>query len=478
MARRFTEAGLPSLCVSAETDSGDRQEAIEALRAGRVRALFAVDLFNEGIDLPEVDTLLFLRPTESALVFIQQLGRGLRRYEGKDCVTVLDFIGQAHRRFRFDLRYRAVTGATRTETEKQVSLGFPFLPAGCSMQLDRVATGIVLDNLKNAIPSRRKAMVRELRALVESRSGAARRRPSLADFLEETGLEPEDVYRSGSWSALQREAGLIVPAAGPHEQLIGERLARILHVDDPLRLAAYRRLAASPAVDTLVDADRRLITGFHFGVMPSKIAQASLADSAALLHLHPALVEELAELLHLLEERSEHLTYPLELNSAEELSPQVPLSVHARHTIDDILSAFGIIDIGRTAWTQTGVMRDQRTNSDLFFVTLEKAEREYSPSTLYKDYAISPTLFHWESQSTTSQRSPTGQRYIQQRDRGSNILLFVRQRRKQDGRTVPYTFLGPADYVSHQGDRPISFVWKLRTAMPADFFRQAKVATA
>ncbi len=478
MARRFTDAGLPSLCVSAETDSGARQEAIEALRAGRVRALFAVDLFNEGIDLPEVDTLLFLRPTESALVFLQQLGRGLRRYEGKDCVTVLDFIGQAHRRFRFDLRYRAVTGATRTEVEKQVSLGFPFLPAGCSMQLDRVATSIVLDNLRSAIPSRRPAMVRELKALVESRSGAAGGRPTLAEFLQETGLELEDVYRSGCWSALQREAGLSVATAGPHERAIGERFAGILHVDDPLRLAAYRRLATSPTVDTLTDADRRLVTGFHFAVMPSTIAPDSLAESAALLHAHPALAEELAELLDVLEERSEHLTFPLELRVAGGPSRQVPLSVHARHTINDILSAFGIIDIGRSAWTQTGVMRDERTNSDLFFVTLEKAEREYSPSTLYKDYAISPTLFHWESQSTTSQRSPTGQRYIRQRERGGNILLFVRQRKKQDGRTMPYTCLGPADYLSHEGDRPISFVWKLRTAMPADFFRQAKVATA
>ena len=170
MARKFTAAGLPSLAVSANTDSDDRKQALLDLRAGRIRALFAVDLFNEGVDLPEVDTLLFLRPTESALVFLQQLGRGLRRFEGKDCVTVLDFIGQAHRQFRFDLRYRAVTGATRTEVEKQIEQGFPFLPAGCSMQLDRVATDIVLKNIRSAIPSRRPAMERELRVLLASES--------------------------------------------------------------------------------------------------------------------------------------------------------------------------------------------------------------------------------------------------------------------------------------------------------------------
>jgi hypothetical protein len=245
-------------------------------------------------------------------------------------------------------------------------------------------------------------------------------------------------------------------------------------VDDPVRLAAYGRLAASSSLDGLPDADRRLMTGFHFAAFPLKIALKTLTESAALLHAHPAIVEELRELIPLLEARSEHLTYPLDF---AESSLPVPLSVHARHTVDDVLTAFGILDLNKTVWKQTGTIRDEPTNSDLFFVTLEKSEREYSPSTLYKDYAISPTLFHWESQSTTTQQSKTGQRYIHHRNRGGNILLFVRPRKKQDGRTMPYTFLGAADYVSHKGDRPISFVWKLRKPMPADFFRQAKVAS-
>jgi hypothetical protein len=187
-------------------------------------------------------------------------------------VTVLDFIGQSHRQFRFDLRYRAVTGTTRTDVEKQVQLGFPFLPAGCSMQLDRVATKIVLDNLKSALPSRRPAMVRELKTLADAQQADAGYRITLAEFLRETGLEIDDVYRSGCWSGLQREAGLTVPAPGPHEDLLGGRLSGILHVDDPLRLAAYHRLLglAESAVNNagLTDAERRLVTGFHFAVIP------------------------------------------------------------------------------------------------------------------------------------------------------------------------------------------------------------------
>jgi superfamily II DNA or RNA helicase/HKD family nuclease len=473
MARRFTEAGLPSIAVSGDTPTDERASALSQLRTGQVRALFAVDLFNEGVDLPEVDTILFLRPTESALVFLQQLGRGLRRHERKDCVTVLDFIGQAHQKFRFDLRYRAITGATRTEVEKQVERGFPFLPAGCSMQLDRVATEVVLRNIRQAVPSRRPAMERELRMLLSSDEFRGRV-PSLQQFLESSGLELDDVYKSGSWSGLKRAAGVPQPAAGPQESKIGDALRRLLHLDDPLRLSTYLRAMGNSRSDEISPSDRRLLAGLHFALMPASPAPATLEQSLGLLHQHPAIAAELQELLLLLEERSDRLTFPL--NDEMGWAHDVPLSVHARHTVDDILTAFGTLEVGGTAYKQKGVFRDERTNSDFFLVTLEKSERDYSPSTLYRDYAISPEYFHWESQSRDTQRSPTGQRYISHRERKGHILLFVRERREQDGRTMPYTFLGPADYVSHTGERPIAFVWRLRRPMPAALYRDAKVA--
>lgn len=466
MARRFTDAGLPSQAVSANTDSDTRRKALEDLQKGHLRALFAVDLFNEGVDLPAVDTLLFLRPTESALVFMQQLGRGLRRSEGKDCVTVLDFIGQSHRKFRFDLRYRAITGASRTDVGKQIEQGFPFLPAGTTMQLDRVAREIVLENLKTALPSQRPAMVRELRAMAESDRFRGRT-PRLSEFLEESGLDLLDVYKSGCWSDLVRQAGLKTPPAGPNEQDLGDALKRLLHIDDPLRLGAYRAWLKGK------EADERLTTALVFTLWGAK-APATIAEATHAINAHPAIVQELLELFDLLEERADHVTHSLELSGVD--AP--PLQIHARHSLVEIFSAFGRITPGHFYQHREGTYRDQATNSDLFFVTLEKSERDYSPSTLYKDYAISPMQFHWESQSTTSQQSPTGQRYIRHRELGGHILMFVRSRKKQDGLTVPYTFLGPVDYMSHKQERPIQFVWQLRRAMPADFFRQAKVATA
>jgi hypothetical protein len=316
-------------------------------------------------------------------------------------------------------------------------------------------------------------MVRELRGLLASDRFRGRV-PSLREFLEESGLEVGDVYRSDCWSGLKRAAGIAVAAPGPHEETLGDAIERLLHVEDPLRMAAYRTALASPSTTGLDESTRRLLAGLHFGLTSPVTGLESLEASLELLHQHPAIVQELDELLPLLDDLSDHVTYPLD----EELrwEHRIPLSVHARHTMDDVLTAFGLLGVGGGFWRQTGCVRDERTNSDLFFVTLEKSERDYSPSTLYKDYAISPTEFHWESQSGTSQQSPTGQRYIRHRVRGGHILLFVRQRRKQDGRTLPYTFLGPCDYLSHKGDRPVAFVWRLRRAMPAGMFREAKVA--
>lgn len=192
------------------------------------------------------------------------------------------------------------------------------------------------------------------------------------------------------------------------------------------------------------------------------------------LRQHPALAAELTELFNVLDDQADHV--PERLDDQMRWAHHIPLAVDARASLDEILAAFGRMTFGRPNRLRQGVDFDQATNSDLFFVTLEKAEGHYSPSTMYRDYAISPDLFHWESQSTTSVQSPTGRRYLHHRTGGSHVFLFVRPRKYEAGRTAAYTCLGAVDYVSHQGSRPVAITWRLRKSMPDDFFREAKVA--
>jgi hypothetical protein len=149
-----------------------------------------------------------------------------------------------------------------------------------------------------------------------------------------------------------------------------------------------------------------------------------------------------------------------------------PLGIHAEYTRDEILVGLGHWSLNDRPDFREGVLHLAASKVDAFFVTLQKTEREYSPTTMYEDYAISPHLFHWQSQSLTSAESPTGQRYIHHRDRSYTPLLFVRETKKlPSGLATPYSYLGPCEYVSHEGSKPMSVIWKLAHPIPARLLR-------
>ena len=254
MAGVFSDAGLPSVAVWGDSPREEREAALRDLAAGTLRVVFTVDLFNEGVDVPTVDTLLLLRPTESPTLFLQQLGRGLRRAHGKTVCTVLDFVGFHRKEFRFDRRFRALLGGSRKDVERQVEQGFPFLPAGCHLELDSVAQEIVLRSIREAIPSAWRERCAELRALGDV---------TLSEYLEETGLELADIYAGQhSWSEMRRAVGLPTGEAGPDEAALLRAAGRLLHVDDDERIDAYARFVGSvapPEHDGLPTKDARLL---------------------------------------------------------------------------------------------------------------------------------------------------------------------------------------------------------------------------
>ncbi|SDX93707.1 Helicase conserved C-terminal domain-containing protein [Modestobacter sp. DSM 44400] len=464
MAERFTDAGIPSLAITWHTGTDERAAALTALRDGKVNVLFTVDLFNEGIDLPTVDTVLFLRPTESATVFLQQLGRGLRLSEGKACLTVLDFIGAQHQEFRFDIRFRALTGASRRGLQRDVVQGFPTLPAGCHIELDRVAEDIVLANIKQSLTVSWKGLVSEARR---------QEAPSMADFLAETGIEVEDLYRGDgrSWLDLKRAAGWENPPPGPDDKALGAAFGRMLHIDDLERLQFIRALAQSLSDGVeMTERIRRLAAMLHFSLNGARLPFSGIEASLQRLLANRGRADELGELTGVLQERIHRVTPALEVAGPR------PLHVHARYSRDEALAAFGMEDLNGT-WG-SGVRWVPGDRADVFFVTLVKTEAHFSPTTMYADHAISPTLFQWESQNATAQASTTGQRYTNHRSMGTSVHLFVRETKTADGTlgTPPYLYAGPMSYASHTGERPMRILWQLDHALPADIFATAKVA--
>jgi superfamily II DNA or RNA helicase/HKD family nuclease len=467
MAERFAEAGIPALAVSAETSAADRRQALTALRTREVNILFAVDLFNEGLDIPEVDTVLFLRPTESATVFLQQLGRGLRLTRGKTVLTALDFVGHQRREFRFDQRFRAMTGVGGKALQRQVEEGFPFLPSGSQIVLDSVAQKLVLENIRQQVAPRWAALVSEVRAHPNN---------DLAVYLDQSGRNLEDILRNNrSWTTLCREAGKIDRETGSREADLTKRVRALAHVDDRRRWATYKAIL-NGVLEPSSAAEERLAEMLFFSLFPNGGGFDSAAAGLEVV-TGETVADEMRQVVDIAFDTARRSTY--ELGSFVPALADVPLEVHASYSREEILAALGFASLQRTPSTmREGVAWCPSANADAFLITLKKSDRDYSPTTMYRDFALSPKLFHWESQSTTSSASPTGQRYIHHREQGSHILLFVRDAKTNALGASPYVFLGPADYVSHEGDRPMAITWRLHRPMPTEVYQASTVAVA
>ncbi|MCC3276566.1 DUF3427 domain-containing protein [Arthrobacter sp. zg-Y20] len=478
MAKVFHGAGIPSVAVSGDTPGDERSDALRRLRSRELNCIFAVDLFNEGLDLPEVDTIMLLRPTQSSTVFLQQLGRGLRRAKDKSVLTVLDYIGQQHREFRFETKLRALTGLGRKPLAKAVEDEFPHLPSGSQIVLDRVAQKIILDNIRAQL----RFSKRQLIADVKSHGGLR-----LEDFLEASGLSLADIYRKtgDSWTALLRGAGLVDLAYGPEavvagkptvsvaeEALLLRRMTTFLCVDDPERAETYARLVSDDTLryDRLGDREQTLARMLFFALWPEGGGFEDYDAGLDFVRALSPVVSEIRQLMELGVQRSRYS--PKGLGRGLQY---VPLYSHATYRREEVLAGLGYLSLdGRRARHREGVAWCEDTNTDAFFVTLEKDAKDRAASIMYKDYAMSPEVFHWESQNATSPDSPTGQRYLNHKKAGSQVLLFTRPRENDDsGLTMAYTCLGQMDYMSHTGSKPVAITWKLQRPMPGDVYVDA-----
>jgi superfamily II DNA or RNA helicase/HKD family nuclease len=468
MAQRFNQAGINASAVWGDTPDAERKAALKQLADGRIRILFSVDLFNEGIDVPSVDTLLLLRPTESATLFLQQLGRGLRKSKDKSVCTVLDFVGMHRREFRFDLRLSGLLGGTRKYLKEQVEKSFPFLPAGCHMELDHVARDIILESLKSALPNRWNEKVSELKRMIDS--GVA---PSLENYLQESGLSLDDIYATNKcWSDYLDAANVEHYDAGAHEAVLRRAIGRLRHIDDEERLDFYIDTldsTAKPELASLTLRKIRMLRMLVAAICEKVLAKEDLLErGVSLLWGHPQIVSEVQELFILQREQIDHIHTDLSSHKDS------PLQIHGKYTRIEILAAFGVGDYARTRPWREGVLWIEDEQVDVLAFTLDKSEGNFSPTTMYRDYAISRELVHWESQSNTRTSSPTGMRYCNHVANGTRIMLFARENTNERA----FWFLGPATYVSHESERPMGITWKLDEPLPGDLFSLFAAAVA
>jgi superfamily II DNA or RNA helicase len=467
MAKKFNERGIGSASLVGETINDERTALLNDFRSGKIRFLFTVDVLSEGLDIPDVNTVLFLRPTQSLTVFLQQLGRGLRHAPDKDCLTVLDFVGQSHRRYRIDRKVKALLAKRRFNIQREVEMGFPHLPSGCSIQLDRVAREHVLANIRenlrnlgNQVPDRLESF--------EHESGLSL---TFGNFVRFHDYEPETLLSGQkTWSQWKATARLAETPNDPDIGRLRPALISAAQSSGPREIARYRKVLAhlrdGDSVAALAEAgDSALVTHYRIWGKPGRqLEMASIEESFHRATLNPSVLRDLEEVLAWADEESR-------IGSATMNLPfSCSLELHATYGSDEIKAAVGKASFDSAGETGSGLIRCPAIKAIVALVTFQKTEKQFSPSTMYQDYPISRELLHWETQGRTSQASDTGQNLIHHQERGQTMLFFVRSRKKVDGSTSPFTFLGPAQLVSFQSERPIKMVWRLDHAMPVEMF--------
>lgn len=457
MARCFNEKQIPSIALTSQTNDDVRKSAVQRLRSGELKFIFTVDLFNEGVDIPEANLVLFLRPTDSLTVFLQQLGRGLRHARGKECLVVLDFVAQMHKKYRVDRKFAALLSGRRYNIKKEIESGFPHVPAGCSIQLEAQAMEQVVANIQTAY-SNLKNYVKETVATFEQDTGKPL---TFSNYIHTYDIDPARLLDVKSWSDWKNEALGLVAEPEPDYKALKQAAERVAQASGPNYLKSIRDLPGS-GMEYLSsnDSTALMLHGLIWQKPGSKLGMQSKEDTFRRLSNNPRGLADIAEVAD----------YKLGVTSAlgKRPYPDLPLELHAHYGNDEIQAAFGRDIFTESGQKGVGVLHFPWRKAYALLVTLNKSDRDFSPSTMYRDYPISRELFHWESQSNTTQSSESGQNLIKHAERGYSIHLFVRSTRTVGPATAPFQYLGKVIYVEHKGERPIAFVWKLEHLMPGE----------
>ena len=418
MAKYFNAHGIPSISLDGGSSEEDRNTAKLRLVKGEIRFIFVVDLYNEGVDIPEVNTVLFLRPTESLTVFLQQLGRGLRLAEGKE--------------------------------------GFVSVPKGCYILLEKKAKQYIFENIRASFGARA-GLVSRIANFTEDTGKAL----TLSNFLDYLHMDVRALYACDSFSRLCVQAGVLENFTEPLEETMRKAFSRFVTVNSRRLLAFWMEMLQAPR-DRMTAGEVRMLQMFQFTIWQKPFEECgftNLLDGVMEVRKNLTLCAELLELLQYNFGRIDFIDERVEVGF------DCPLDLHCDYTRDQILVA---LDFLKPSTVREGVKYLPDQKIDIAFVTLNKSDKDYSPSTMYQDYSVGEAFFHWQSQSTTSENSPTGQRYIHHREKGTLFLLFVRENKtdRVSGGAGVYTFLGKANYVQHEGSHPMSILWKLERPIP------------
>jgi len=467
MAEKFSLAGLKATSLTSK-NSSEREIIREQFRKKEFNYLFVVDIFNEGVDIPEIDTVLFLRPTESLTVFLQQLGRGLRLADGKDCLTVLDFVGNSRPEYDFESKFRALIGKTTTSVQKEIEDDFPHLPLGCSIVLEKKTKETILENIRKATSLNVNQLITKIINFQHQTSLPL----TLNNFIEFNHISIETIYKKDSWSRLCQRAKVIDDFENTNEKQIYSAISnKWLSTNSTSYFNFILKIAKQGFNIRINDFDenqKAMLLMLHYDVWQNAGGFDSLEESIIQIGKNKTLVKEIIEVLEILIDKIGFKEIDIELPYKQ------PLKLHSRYTRDQILAAFGLSTFDKKSSNREGAAENKRLNTEILFINLIKSEENFSPTTMYDDYAISETLFHWQSHNAYGPETTKGLSYINHKENDKKILLFVREKGKDEyGNTLGYVFIGEGSFIDTEGSKPMSIKWELSEPIPNYLWKES-----
>jgi len=472
MAQKFLIKNVRSAVLTSR-NSKDRDILREKLIRGELNILFVVDIFNEGVDIPEIDTVLFLRPTESLTVFLQQLGRGLRLTDSKDCLTVLDFVGNAKPEYDFSSKFRGMVGKSHISITEEIENDFPNLPLGCSIVLQKQSKEIILRNIKQALVNQRRLL-----GWIGSYSQHSEVL-TLPNFLKQyPSVTLEDIYKSkidggGGWTRLCIKAKKIQDTVDKNiEKSLFKGISnRILQCSSYSYLQFLLRLFKSEGkwdTSSAIENQWAMMTHYDFWQQPGKDFNfKTIEESLLFLASDSILRTEFIDVISLAIGRIDTEEIDMGLSGTA-------LKLHSRYTRDEILASFGVHTFEKKYSSREGVLFIKEINTELLFVTLNKSDNRFSPTTRYHDYAISENLFHWQSQNSARPDKGKGLSYVSHKKIEKTIILFVREQSNDEyGRAMGFVNLGVVGLQGNYGSQPMNITWKLENPLPSFLWKEA-----
>jgi hypothetical protein len=213
--------------------------------------------------------------------------------------------------------------------------------------------------------------------------------------------------------------------------------------------------------DILNEEEKSMCLMLHYDVWQNTEGFTTIEESINAIGKNKILNEEIIEVLNILIDKIDFIEKDISLGYSQ------PLKVYGRYTREQILAAFGDSTFSIKSNNREGVVNLENKKTELLLVTLEKSEENYSPTTMYNDFAVNETLFHWQSQNSSRAEIGRGLSYIQHQQNNKKVLLFIRERNVNEfGNRMGYVFLGFVNYKDHYGSKPMNINWEIKEPIP------------